>query len=85
MGYLKDLGIKNAGGITKLITKHFNDKGIPVSLDCIKTPNYVRCYWSVNNNLYHYDIKDSFVIYVINEYSITFLIQEIEASLKQRK
>jgi len=85
MGYLDtELKIKSAAGIRKYLIKHFKDQGITLSIDCIKASNSVRCYWAIDNHLHQHDIKDSFVIYVIKEKAITYLIQCIEASLKQR-
>jgi len=85
MGYLdKELGIKSVKGIEKYVRKHFKDFGVDVSLECMKNPNGVRTFWAINNVLHKYDMKDSFVIYVIKEEELTNLINAITESLKQR-
>ena len=85
MGYLDTtLGIKSVNGIKKYLTKHFKDKGVDVSLDCVKVANSVRIFWAINNYLHHYDMKNSFVLYVIKEDELNATINAIEESLKQR-
>jgi len=84
MGYLdRELGIKSVKGINKHLTKHFKDKGITISLDCVKVASSVRCFWAINDYLHQHDMKSS-VIYVIQEEDLNELIQAIEVSLQQR-
>ena len=85
MGYLdRELGIKSVKGIEKFVRKHFADKGITVDLECMKNPQCIRTFWAIDNYLHKYDMKDSFVIYVVKEEELENLIEAIEASLKQR-
>jgi len=85
MGYLdRELGIKSVKGIEKYLRKYFEDKGITVSLECMKNPNGVRTFWAIDNYLHKFDLKDSFVLYVVKVESLNELINAIEASLQQR-
>lgn len=84
MGYLdKELNIKSVIGIKNYITKHFEDKGVTVELDCVKVADSVRTFWAINNYLHKHDMKGS-VIYVITVEALNELIIAIEESLKQR-
>jgi len=83
MGYLDDiLKIKSVKGIEKYLIKYFKDKDLNVSLECMKNPKGVRTFWAINNQLHKFDLKNSFVFYVVKEDDFNELINAIEITLK---